>query len=1347
MQQQNQYMQQQNQYMQQQQQQQQQEQLRALPAPPNAPSSRPSSRHGRSKREGSSGKSRKHSSRSSDRRRSSGGSGGRREESSREKSRSSRGRKHGSRSREKDEHQMSVGQSQSQNHSQNHSQSQSRSQTISQSQSNGKSRNHKLGRGSTLDSTISTKSQLQFHDNNAGIINNPHDPRFYQRELSPPKYPNRDPNNQNNPNVPPGTTVSQFLSQQRHHQDKFTSHSQSNAQYKAFRQEAMVREIETATGGEIITRRMTEVSEAVSDLGDSFQTLETTLIKAGKQQHANNGSSTANTNGDGSNHDGSGPTRQLVKKEKHSDTRKSPSRQPVVDAVPADHPSSNIIQTHRTCTLCHRDLPRSQFSTQDRYTVHLSLAPGAVCRTCSMTVSAVRLKCLPSMERLLIEYGERGGELVEANARYRDRLREQKLLESSDPNAGALVSLRGSEITDESGSGGSNNGSVTGRELVPVGVQSVYSSSIVKSRGAIGNPNNAGNVTNINGIFSSDGTSNYLAQEDRPTHIADCKYIDLLFSMPCYPKLNSLGLFSSSRDVSVSVAALEAVRLYGTLDPSCFVGHDQFGERMDNRQRHTNNSNNNRNRGSETTDATALNGNNIDPKSIVCLVLGEGRTPRTAVLASQHYGWTALSIDPNLADDWDGHHHDTLPGFTGYAGSISEFMDNPDEHTETMIAYSNPDRDGRVEHLVIIGVQMKHDQIRLRDHASINDIRARYQDVPTTLISMSPVRKARLAPKRKEGQATSALERDVGYEPNCSYVDEGVFSACRFVEVWNFHNADDDDEDYYDDDEESYSGSEYTGSEDYTRSEYSGTYGDSYTDTNYDDSYMEGDGESGYHDGESHGEGSTFSTTLTSHDDGRPQESHQPEGDRHHEVEKKYFYDKGESWYDRDEERHENPPALPPSQHGDLNEYDQYQQHQDQQGNDNHEDRMNQDRGESEQQQDDLDSTPSSRHSRRSRSRTRNLNQKERIAKESRSNQRRSTLTRESKDTSRGHSGRGSGSGTEGSYDSRSYTEGDSRFDESGSSWTHGEGGSSYADGQESRGGDFDDHEQSSDNRGHRHDHGSQYSDEGHGDQDEGSYYSNSIRDEQSSSGVFSNYTGGTSERQSSRKSASSGHKHQNQEDVVLETPEVSNQSTNPFEDDQEDDADRGNQDENRYDSAYNNYHEEQYDQLVDTQRNEEVWEQAMAKHEKQDSFVRQFEDYYEERGELPREVVDDQSCPLTSSDSSLVFEEKEDEDAAKRVSNADMSGSESFYVYGEDDESENSGLAALNRWNNNIPTQPALGRNDDIEEYHLDGWSDDEDAMGELDQDRRERTGVPLKQRPWANSAGNGDSFYSYGD
>ncbi|EED93163.1 predicted protein [Thalassiosira pseudonana CCMP1335] len=310
------------------------------------------------------------------------------------------------------------------------------------------------------------------------------------------------------------------------------------------------------------------------------------------------------------------------------------------------------------------------------------------------------------------------------------------------------------------------------REMVSIGAQSVATG--YKSVGTMGGMSSAG--TDVNTVFSG-----VPPEEERPTHIADCKFIDSMLSMPCYPNLNTLGLFTSSRDVSVSMAALEAVRLYGTLGENCFVPHDMNGEKVASRKKCGGGS-------IDSINRSGMKDTGVNPKGVICLVIGEGRTPRTAVLASQHYGWTALAIDPNLSEEWDGF-HDDIPGFTGYCGSTNDFMDNAVEFTETMVEYSNDS----VEHLVIIGIQMTKDQMRLRGRSDINAIRARYEDVPTTLVSLSPIRKATLAPKRRTGQCGSKLEKDVGYEPNCSYIDEGVFSACRLVEVWNFHNAEDDE--------------------------------------------------------------------------------------------------------------------------------------------------------------------------------------------------------------------------------------------------------------------------------------------------------------------------------------------------------------------------------------------------------------------------------------------------------------------------------------------------------------------------------------------------------------------------
>ena len=443
----------------------------------------------------------------------------------------------------------------------------------------------------------------------------------------------------------------------------------------------------------------------------------------------------------------------------------------VVDAVPADHPSSGIVQSHRTCTLCHRSLPRSQFSERDRYGVSLSIAPGAVCRTCAMTVCAVRLKSMPATEHLLLEYAQRGERMIASGGMNHALLtgpapRNAGLLEG-DPDASnesALVLRRGSDDME-------------GRELTVFNGEAAAGGNRrgLRERGA----DVMGMPRDVNDAF--DGRHYGTGDGDRPADVADCRYIDALLRMPCYLNLNAFGLFTSSDQASVSMAALEAVRLYGTLGGRYFIPHDCDGNAAPTKKR-------TKKRGQRAEYETQPEYDpGTNPRGVVCLVLGEGSQPRTAVLASQHYGWTALAVDPDLSEEWDGYHED-IPGFTGISASISDFMDSADE---TMVEF----RQAEVTHLVIVGVQAQSgDGLRLRGKGHISEIRARYDDVPTTLVSVSPVRAAKLVPVgRRAGQCGSKLERDIGYEPNCSYVDEGVFSRCRQVEVWNFHNADDEE--------------------------------------------------------------------------------------------------------------------------------------------------------------------------------------------------------------------------------------------------------------------------------------------------------------------------------------------------------------------------------------------------------------------------------------------------------------------------------------------------------------------------------------------------------------------------
>ena len=466
---------------------------------------------------------------------------------------------------------------------------------------------------------------------------------------------------------------------------------------------------------------------------------------------------------DGSSiHSESLPNNSYTNQQQHS--------QPVVDAIPSDHPSSSVIQHMRKCTLCHRTLPRAQFSDRDRYTIHESLASGAICRTCAMTISAVRLRGVPTTENMLMAYAERGEQMASMIAdrvlgAYSDK--ESALVTSNQPtdNNGedAMVIRQDRSESFEMVYKGSPNDSVH-----------PTTSSNRTLNSTMGMPTQR--IPDVNVVFS--GQQYGGGEEDRPANVADCKYIDALLRLPSYLNLNAYGIFQSSEDVSISMATLEAVRLYGTLEQTYFVPHDTEGLPAKTRKPNPRSM-------LPMEEPKIVEEEGVDPKSIVCLVLGEGRTPRTAVLCAVHYGWTSYAIDPTLSEGWDGYHED-IPGFTGYSGTVAEFVDNTED---SIIEIQNQS----VKHLVIIGIQKEKDKLRLKGNAHVCEIRDRYNDVPTTLVSISPVRKATLAPKRRKGQYMSKLEKDIGYDPNISFLDGAVFSECRLIEVWNFHNADDEE--------------------------------------------------------------------------------------------------------------------------------------------------------------------------------------------------------------------------------------------------------------------------------------------------------------------------------------------------------------------------------------------------------------------------------------------------------------------------------------------------------------------------------------------------------------------------
>jgi len=226
------------------------------------------------------------------------------------------------------------------------------------------------------------------------------------------------------------------------------------------------------------------------------------------------------------------------------------------------------------------------------------------------------------------------------------------------------------------------------------------------------------------------GRTSDSGMERRPNNFGYCNYLDKLFSLKCFPDIVALRAFTSAKDVSESMAAIQAANQHG-------LWNDAKKQKK-----------------------------NV---KVNCLCIGDGSTPRTAVLACFLHKWDCISIDPALHEDWRGVNPKGVRGLTGFGGTLEEFLLQSNNQS------SNGDNDDatsttKYDHLVLLCV---HSHARLTGNASVPNIMALYNNIPTTLISLP------CCPKFRS-------QKDVGRVPDVVYEDDCVFSACRRVEVWNF---------------------------------------------------------------------------------------------------------------------------------------------------------------------------------------------------------------------------------------------------------------------------------------------------------------------------------------------------------------------------------------------------------------------------------------------------------------------------------------------------------------------------------------------------------------------------------
>ena len=182
----------------------------------------------------------------------------------------------------------------------------------------------------------------------------------------------------------------------------------------------------------------------------------------------------------------------------------------------------------------------------------------------------------------------------------------------------------------------------------------------------------------------------------RPNNFGHCDYIDMLFGMECFPDLVSLGVFRSAKDVSESMAVLQGVTRHG-------------------------------------------NFHSKSKSNFLCLCIGDGCTPRTAVLACFLQGWTCVSIDPALNEEWSGSNPKDVVGLTGYRprGTLADFFNNETDpsliHPQSSPLSSTSSKPYMYQHLILLCV---HSHARFIGSVTVSRIRSCYDNVATTICSL-----------------------------------------------------------------------------------------------------------------------------------------------------------------------------------------------------------------------------------------------------------------------------------------------------------------------------------------------------------------------------------------------------------------------------------------------------------------------------------------------------------------------------------------------------------------------------------------------------------------------------------
>ena len=227
------------------------------------------------------------------------------------------------------------------------------------------------------------------------------------------------------------------------------------------------------------------------------------------------------------------------------------------------------------------------------------------------------------------------------------------------------------------------------------------------------------------------------------------------------------SIFTSPEDITTSLAAVQAAAKFCVPNNTNIVSDDDTASK----------------------DYVSITAAVVDPSSVLCIVLGESHTPRTAAVAAIQTGWKVVAIDEHLHEKYEGlcsdltsAHSNSSSRLLCFNGKVETFLFEGKEWMEAILCEKVD-----IEHIIILGVGNSKNENPLqvlRGMCGIMDLRFLFDNAPATVILMSS--------EEDTTANTDGGGRKCVYnlEPKASFVDEDVLSPYCHVRVWKFPCSD-----------------------------------------------------------------------------------------------------------------------------------------------------------------------------------------------------------------------------------------------------------------------------------------------------------------------------------------------------------------------------------------------------------------------------------------------------------------------------------------------------------------------------------------------------------------------------